>query len=98
MAGKADIFVCTTTCTITVPVPAAGLQYCVMNDDNVATVITMSAIGSSGQYENQARTAYGTATTGTLVSGGAVKDFVCLLGRDSTHYLFASGGGIWTAN
>lgn len=97
-AGRADIFVCTTTCTITVPLPAAGVQYCVMNDDNVSTAITLSAIGSSGQYENQARTAYGTATTGTLVSAGAVKDQVCILGRDSTHYLFASGTGTWTAN
>ncbi len=94
----ATVCVCTTTCTVTVPVPSAGLQYCVMNDDNVATVITLSAIGSSSRYENQARTAYGTAATGTLVSAGAIKDFVCLLGRDSTHYLFASGGGTWTAN
>lgn len=97
-SGGATVCVCTTTCTITVPVPAAGYQFCAMNDDNVSTVITMSAIGSSGRYENQARTAYGTATTGTLVSGGAVKDFACILGRDSTHYLFASGGGTWTAN
>lgn len=97
-SGSSYIFVCSTTCTITVPVPAAGLQYCAMNTDNVATVITLSAIGSSARYENQARTAYGTAGTGTLVSGGAVKDMVCLLGLDSTHYLFASGTGTWTAN
>jgi hypothetical protein len=99
--GLADVFVCSTTCTITVPVPLGPpnlQQYCVMNGDNVATVITLSAIGSSARYENQARTAYGTAGTGTLVSAGAVKDFVCILGLDSTHYLFASGGGTWTAN
>jgi len=97
-SGPSYIFVCSTTCTITVPVPAAGLQYCAMNGDNVSTVITLSAIGSSARYENQARTAYGTAGTGTLVSGGAVKDSVCILGLDSTHYLFASGNGTWTAN
>ena len=97
-SGSSYIFVCSTTCTITVPVPAAGLQYCAMNGDNVSTVITLSAIGSSARYENQARTAYGTAGTGTLVSGGAVKDSVCILGLDSTHYLFASGNGTWTAN
>jgi len=97
-SGSAYIFVCSTTCTITVPVPAAGLQYCAMNGDNVSTVITLSAIGSSARYENQARTAYGTAGTGTLVSAGAVKDSVCILGLDSTHYLFASGNGTWTAN
>ncbi len=97
-SGGATICVCTTTCTITVPVPAAGLQYCALNDDNVATVITMSAIGSSARYENTARTAYGTAGTGTFVSGGAVKDMVCILGRDSTHYLTTNFVGTWTAN
>lgn len=98
LSGTSTIFVCTGTCTVTVPVPAAGVQYCVMNDDNVATVITLSAIGSSARYENQARTAYGTAGTGTFVSSGAVGDMVCILGRDSTHYLTASSNGTWTAN
>jgi hypothetical protein len=97
-SGPFDIYVCTSTCAITVPVPSAGVQYCVMNDDNVATVATLAAIGSSARYENQARTAYGTAGTGTLVNAGAVKDFVCLLGLDATHYLFASGSGTWVAN
>lgn len=98
LINNSDIFVCTTTCTITVPVPIAGVQYCVMNTDNVATVITMSAIGSSARYENTARTAYGTAGTGTFVSAGAVGDFACLVGLDSTHYLTASSKGTWTAN
>lgn len=98
LAAPRQYFVCTTTCTITVPVPAAGYEFCVLNDDNVATVITLSAIGSSARYENTARTAYGTAGTGTFVSGGAVGDKVCLLGRDSTHYLTASFNGSWTAN
>lgn len=98
LTAPRQYFVCTTTCTITVPVPAAGYEFCVMNDDNVATVITLSAIGSSARYENTARTAYGTAGTGTFVSGGAVGDKVCLLGRDSTHYLTASFTGTWVAN
>ena len=42
--GPSDIFVCTGACTITVPVPSAGVQYCVMNDDNIATTITLSAL------------------------------------------------------
>ena len=88
----------TTTGTVTVPVPAAGYQFCAFNDDNVSTVITLSAIGSSARYENTARTAYGTAGTGTFISGGAVGDFVCLVGRDSTHYLTVSSKGTWTAN
>jgi len=94
--ANSTICIATTTATITVPVPAAGYQFCVMNDDNVSTVITLSAIGSSARYENTARTAYGTAGTGTFVSGGAVGDAVCLVGRDSTHYLTVSYSGNWT--
>lgn len=97
-SGIAQMFVCTGTCTVTPPVPAAGAQYCVYNDDNVATVITMAAIGSSSRYENTARTAYGTAGTGTFVSGGAVGDAVCIVFRDSTHYSTLSKVGTWTAN
>ena len=95
-SGNNDYFICTSTCTITVPVPAAGVQYCVANDDNVSTVITLSAIGSSSLYENTARTAYGTAGTGTAVSGGAVGDKLCIVGRDATHYLSLSFQGTWT--
>jgi len=91
-------FECTGTCTITMPVPAAGKQYCVRNANNVATVITFAAIGSSAMYENQAGTAYGTAGTGTLVSGGAARDQVCLVGKDSTHYDIFSVNGTWTVN
>ncbi len=89
---------CTGTCTITVPVPASGAQYCVYNDNNVSTVITLSAIGSSARYENTARTAYGSAGTGTFISGGAVGDKVCIVFRDSTHYQTLSFTGTWTAN
>lgn len=91
-------FVCTNTCTVTVPVPAAGVQYCVRNAVNVATVITLAAIGSSAMYENTASTAYGTAGTGTFISGGAVGDKVCIVGLDSTHYLTLSYSGTWTAS
>jgi hypothetical protein len=97
-SGIAQMFVCTAACTVTPPAPAAGAQYCVWNDDNVATVITLAAIGSSARYENTARTAYGTAGTGTFVSGGAVGDAVCLIYRDSTHYQTLSHSGTWTAN
>jgi hypothetical protein len=97
-SGIAQLFVCTSTCTVNVPPPAAGAQYCVYNDDNVSTVITLTAIGSSGRYENTARTAYGTAGTGTLVSGGGVGDKVCIVFRDSTHYSTVAFNGTWTAN
>ena len=97
-SGISQFFVCTGVCTVTVPAPAAGAQYCIYNDDNVATTITLSAIGSSSQYENTARTAYGTAGTGTLVSSGAVGDQVCIVYRDSTHYSTLGYRGTWTAN
>lgn len=95
---NAGYFECTSTCTITMPVPAAGQQFCVRNANNVSTVITFAAIGSSARYENTTSTAYGTAGTGTLVSGGAVGDKMCLLGKDSTHYDVWSFFGTWTAN
>lgn len=98
LSVPSEIYVCTSTCTVTPPVPAAGYQFCVFNGDNVTTVITLAALGSSARYENQARTAYGTAGTGTLVMGGAAKDQVCLIGLDATHYLTVSVNGSATVN
>ena len=70
-----------------------------MNDDNVATAITLSALGSSAMYENSARTAYGTAGTGTLVVAAAAANKVCIVGRDTTHYFIVSNnGGAITVN
>lgn len=97
-SGPAGYIVCTSTCTLTAPVPVAGALYCALNGDNVNTVITLAAIGGSARYENTARTAYGTAGTGTFVSGGAVGDAVCILGLDSTHYLTISFTGTWVAS
>lgn len=98
LTSPREYYICTSTCTVTPPVPAAGYEFCVRNGNNVATVITMAAIGSSARYENTANTAYGTAGTGTFVSGGAVGDKVCIVGLDSTHYLTVSYNGTWTAN
>lgn len=102
LSAPSEFFVCTSTCTVTIPMPPVNSgtanQFCVYNDDNVSTVITLAALGSSGLYENTARTAYGTAGTGTFVSGGAVGDQVCIVGRDSTHYSTLSFQGTWTAN
>ncbi len=99
LLGNRGYGVCTGTCTVTVPVPTAGKEFCVYNDDNVATAITLSALGSSAMYENSARTAYGTAGTGTLVVAAAAKNKVCILGRDATHYFtVAAEGGAITVN
>lgn len=100
LSAPSEIYVCTSTCTVTPPVPVSpyGQQFCVFNDDNVSTVITLAALGSSAKYEATARISYGTAGTGTLVSGGAVKDMICIVGRDSTHYITTNFIGTWTAN
>lgn len=98
LAAPREYYVCTSTCTVTPPIPAAGYEFCVMNANNVATVITLAALTTSARYENTARTAYGTATTGTFVSGGAVGDKICIVGLDATHYLTVSFNGTWTAN
>ena len=83
---------------VTVPVPANGAQYCVYNDDNVSTQITLAAIGSSAQYENSARTGYGTPGTGTLMTGGAVGDMVCIVYRSATRYSTIAYNGTITVN
>ena len=90
-------FICTTTCTVTPPVPSAGYQFCVMNDDDVNTVITLGALGSSAKYENTARSAYGTAGTGTLADYQELA--IGLLDENSWGWrvlpLGAGFGGIW---
>lgn len=88
-------YICTTTCSITLPTPAAGSQFCIRNDAAVTTVITISAI-SGVQYENTAFSGYGTVTTGTMTSGGALGDKICLVGRDAAHYLVGTFVGTWT--
>jgi len=98
LAAPRSYYLCTGTCTITLPVPAAGDEFCVKNDVGVSTVITLAAIGSSARYGKTDQSAYGTAGTGTFVSGGAAGDSICLLGKDATHYNTASSGGTWTAN
>jgi hypothetical protein len=85
--------ICTSTCTVTPPVPAAGYEFCAINDDNVSTVITLAAI-SGVQYETTARTSYKTANT-SIVSTGVVGDKLCIIGRDSTHYMVGAYNGTW---
>jgi hypothetical protein len=98
LAGSRAYYACTGTCTVTLPVPVAGAEFCIRNANNVATVITLAALGSSARYEATARTSYGSAGTGTFVSGGAVTDQVCVVGLDSTHYMTMSSTGTWTAS
>jgi len=98
MSTPRSYFVCTSTCTITVPVPSAGYEFCVRNGNNVATVITFAGIGASAMYEKPTFLTYGTASTGTAVSSGAAGDKLCLVGLDNTHYIIGSISGTWVMN
>ena len=98
LAAPSGFAICTGTCTVSVPVPAAGYQFCILNDDNVSTAITLSALGSSAMYESTARTGYGAAGSGTFTATAAAGNMVCLVGRDATHYLTVNYKGTWTAN
>lgn len=91
-------FRCTNTCTLTVPPPVSGFKFCAYNDVNVSSVITFGAIGSAAMYGNTANTAYGTAGTGTIHSGGAATDRICFEAADATHYNVISSTGTWTGS
>lgn len=97
LANAAEIVICTSTCTVTPPATlTAGDQFCVQNDDNVSTVITLAAV-SGIQYESTARTSYGTANH-TMTSGGAVKDQICMVAISTTKYNVFGSTGTWTNN
>ncbi len=99
LAAPAEFYECSSTCTVTLPVPAAGLQFCVRNASTIATVVTLAALGSSARYEKTDPTlGYGTAGTGTAVSGGTAADKICFVGKDATHYDVFSFSGVWTMN
>jgi hypothetical protein len=76
------------------PTPAAGLQICVGNYQARATA--QSLIPGSGvtiYFEGVAGTAG--SSTG-LVSGGALGDFICLVGTSTTTYMaIGAGFGTW---
>ena len=91
-----NYFVCTTTCTVTPPVPVAGYQFCVRNDDAATTVITLGG-NTNIYYEKTNYNGYGTVS-GTISSGGALGDKMCIVGRDATHYIVGSFVGTWTAS
>ena len=96
LTGPSEYFVCTSTCTVTPPVPVAGYEFCIENDVGVSTVITMG--GQTNIYYGKTdQSAYG-SSGGTLTSGGALADKVCIVGRDATHYTVNSFSGTWTAS
>jgi len=96
LSSPQEFYVCTTTCSVTPPTPAVGLQFCVRNAPGVSTIITLTAI-SGVQYEKTDASAYGTAAT-AATSGGVIGDKICIVGLDTAHYLTYSYVGTWTVN
>jgi len=99
-SGNSVLVICSSTCSVPVPVPVLGYQICVKNEAGVSTVITLSALGSSAMYPKADDSGYGTAGTGTMVSSAATGNKVCLIGRDSTHYELGAinASANWTVN
>ena len=99
MTAPREYFLCSTatTCSVTLPVPAAGYEFCIRSDNNVSTAITLAAITSPANvyYEKPDRTGWGTAGH-SIASGPAVNNQICLIGYDSTHYAIMSSVGTWT--
>lgn len=86
-----------TAVTYTLPVAAAGKQYCIKNSYNgsagttgILTLIT-SATGQFMIYNGAV-----SATHGQIVSGGALGDAVCAVGIDATHWEIYTQQGTWT--
>lgn len=95
LANAAEIIVCTSTCTVTPPASAtAGQQFCVQNDNNVSTVITIAAV-SGVQYEVTARTSYKAANT-AIASSGAVGNQICYVAVSATKWNVFSYTGTWS--
>ena len=81
LTGPNELYVCTTTCTATPPVPVTGYEFCARNDAGVSTVITLGGV-TNVYYEKTDFTGYGTVSL-TATSGGAIGDKICIVGRDS---------------
>ena len=98
MAGLSGFYWNNTASTYswTLDAPVAGKQYCFGNYSGRSGVLTITSTTSVYiVYEGT----NGTVTTGTLVSGGAKGDFVCMEGVDTTHYMVTGAGfGTWTNN
>jgi hypothetical protein len=99
MAAPREYFFCTTAtaCSVTLPVPAAGYEFCVRMDNNVSANITIA--GQDSVYvEAPARTGWGTIAHGLVTTTAAVTNQICLVGYDATHYAVMNYTGDFGAN
>lgn len=87
-----------TAITYTLPTAAKGKQFCVGNSYNgsAANTGTLELLTSaSGQYIIFTDGTL-SATGGYVISAGAAGDFACVVGVDTTHWLFRPSQGSWT--
>ena len=76
--------------------PVVGKQYCFGNASGQTGVLTITSTTSVYIVYKGIN---GTVTSGTLVSGGAAGDFICMEAPDTTHYnVTGAGYGTWTNN
>lgn len=99
MTAPREYFLCSTatTCNVTLPIPATGNEFCIRMDDNVSANIVLSNI-TNVYFENPARTGFGSVSHGLKTTTGTVTNQICVLGRDTTHYVVMSLTGDWGAN
>ena len=87
-----------TAVTYTLPVAAAGVQYCFKNSYNGSApdtgTITIQT-SASGQYIIFTDGTL-SASGGYVISGGAAADAGCVIGEDSTHWNLYTQSGTWT--
>jgi hypothetical protein len=94
LTAKAAYVTCTAACTITLPTPVVGGQYCARNLPGVSSVITFAGIAGVS-FELFNHSGWGAAAN-VPTSGGATGDQVCWIGYDATHYELFSYNGTWT--
>ena len=81
--------------TFNLPDGVAGLQRCYRNQTGKTGAITIAVTTSNAIDLNGAN---GTTSTGTLVSGGALGDAVCLVSDAAHHWHAYVQRGTWTNN
>jgi hypothetical protein len=89
-----------TAVTYTLPTPAAGKQYCIKNSYNGSaadTGVLTLAVATPGTHFIIKNGTKGSAT-GTISSGGAAGDAMCVVGISTTLWEAYIQVGTWTLN
>jgi len=94
LVAPRQYYECTAACTLTLPPPQNGYEFCIRNKTNTAAVITLAAIPSVA-FELTNQTAYKAVNT-AIASGGTITDRVCYVGDGTTAYDVFSFAGTWS--